>query len=215
MFFSVLCSLPWIPNIYNNWTDCVQSQTNAQARWPSCYTDFTFLQTTWGRLWGKQWWLIFIIMSWSCTISLLPRVKKCQWINTGFYIHAKCLGHTCRVISIPPHRLVRNTGTNQENFSADAKFPTALKRSMYVSTEILITNRRNGNEIFWNGTASLGRTIPSGQKDLNWRRATLPWTKAFYLYFDRNYVSLSYCYCFFFVITACYFERERRWQLNI
>ena len=107
MFLSVLCSLPWIPNIYNNWTDCVQSQTNAQARWPSCYTDFTFIQTTWGTLWGKQWWLIFIIMSWSCAISLLPRVKKCQWINTGFYIHAKCLGHTCRVIAIPPNRLVR------------------------------------------------------------------------------------------------------------
>ena len=70
------------------------------------------------------------------------------------------------------------TETNQEAFSVKAKFPTALKRSMYVSTEILITNRRNGNEIFRNGTASLGRTIPSGQKDLNWRRATLPWTKS-------------------------------------
>lgn len=62
---------------------------------------------------------------------------------------------------------------------------------MHVSTEILITNRR---------------TLLSGQKDLSWRRAALPWAKAFYIYFDRNYVLLSYCYCVFFVITACYFE---------
>ena len=219
MFLSVLCSLPWILNIYNNWTDCVQSQTNAQARWTSCHTDFTILQTTWGRLWGKQWWLIFIIISWSCAISLLPTVKKCQWINTGFYTHAKCLGHTSTSspglfpqkngldihVGWLPFRHTdwsETTGTNQENFLADANFPTALKRSMYVWTEICITNRRNGNEIFWNGTASWGRTIPSGQKDLNWRRATLPWTKSV-LFMFRPKLCFIILLLLFFLCNYC------------